>query len=222
MPIALLEVSALLRSAVGEALGRSGVQVTVFAEPSEFLHHVESSHPRAAVIDLHGLSEGLHLLGLLRLSSPDTRVVVITWGDEAVPVGPLVDLGVTRLLDGRSEDLNALLSAVSVDSHSNLFPADAFFEAAATPQPQRPQLSPRERQVLGCLTAGHDNLKIAAELGICERTVKAHVSALYRKLLVENRSQLVLRGLELGLAPVRPQHPAAGRGNGPVPGVSYP
>jgi DNA-binding response OmpR family regulator len=62
MPIALLEVSALLRSAVGEALSRSGRQVSLFAEPSEFLHHVESVHPAAAVLDLHGLSDGLHLL----------------------------------------------------------------------------------------------------------------------------------------------------------------
>lgn len=213
MPIALLEVSALLRSAVGEALGRSGRQVAVFAEPTQFLHHVESVRPASAVLDLQGVSDGLHLLGLLRLSSPETRLIVLTWGDEPVPVGALVDLGVSRLIDGRTEDLNALLSAVSVDGNANLFPADAFFAAASTPQPQRPQLSPRERQVLGCLTAGHDNLKIAAELGICERTVKAHVSSLYRKLLVENRSQLVLRGLELGLAPVRLQQVAPGRGD---------
>ena len=205
MSIAFLEVSALVRSAVADVLSRGGFQVSVYGEASSFLHHVEATHPEVAVIDLHGVQESLHLLGLLRLASSETRLVVVWWGEEGVPVSALVDLGVSRLVDGRAEDLNALLSAVGGDASTTLFPADAFFAAAAAtaPQPSRPQLSPRERQVLGCLTAGHDNLKIAAELGICERTVKAHVSSLYRKLLVENRSQLVLRGLELGLAPVR-------------------
>lgn len=54
------------------------------------------------------------------------------------------------------------------------------------------QLTPRERQVLSCIAAGHDNLKIGALLGIAERTVKAHVAALYRKLGAENRVQLAL------------------------------
>lgn len=201
--IAFLESSALIRTTLGESLRRAGLQVSSHADPTGFLHHVEQTQPPVALIDLHGLREGVHLIGLLRLSAPATRVVVLTWGDDGVPVNALVDLGVNRLLDGRSEELSALLSAVGAEGAMTLFPAEAFFEAAAHPQRSRPQLSPRERQVLGCVTAGYDNLKIAAELGICERTVKAHVSALYRKLLVENRSQLVLRGLELGLAPVR-------------------
>lgn len=63
------------------------------------------------------------------------------------------------------------------------------------------QLSKREREVLAFIAGGMDNLKIAAFLGVCERTVKTHVSALYRKLAQENRTQLALVGLRLGLKP---------------------
>ncbi|MBX5482919.1 MAG: response regulator transcription factor [Myxococcaceae bacterium] len=56
------------------------------------------------------------------------------------------------------------------------------------------RLSPRERDVLRFVAAGMDNLTIAAHLGISERTVKTHVSALYRKLAQENRAQLALLG----------------------------
>lgn len=56
------------------------------------------------------------------------------------------------------------------------------------------RLSPRERDVLRHVASGRDNLTIAAHLGISERTVKTHVSALYRKLAQENRAQLALLG----------------------------
>lgn len=62
-------------------------------------------------------------------------------------------------------------------------------------------LSPREREVLQLVAGGLDNLQIAARLGVCERTVKAHVTALYRKLALENRVQLALWAAERGLRP---------------------
>jgi DNA-binding NarL/FixJ family response regulator len=61
-------------------------------------------------------------------------------------------------------------------------------------------LTERERHVLACIATGADNLKIAAMLGITERTVRAHVSSLYRKLRRENRAELALLGRELGLS----------------------
>ena len=62
-------------------------------------------------------------------------------------------------------------------------------------------LSARERQVLTYLSAGADNLKISICLKISERTVKAHVSSLYRKLGQENRTQLALLARQLGVRP---------------------
>ena len=55
-------------------------------------------------------------------------------------------------------------------------------------------LTSRESEVLEHIRAGADNLQIAALLGITERTVKAHVNALYRKLGVENRVEVALHG----------------------------
>jgi DNA-binding NarL/FixJ family response regulator len=62
-------------------------------------------------------------------------------------------------------------------------------------------LTSRERQVLRFIVAGADNLKIAAHLGIRERTVKAHVSNLFRKFGCENRVQLAMRASQLGIQP---------------------
>jgi DNA-binding NarL/FixJ family response regulator len=65
--------------------------------------------------------------------------------------------------------------------------------------PRARALSPREREVLAYIASGLDNLQIAAHLGVCERTVKSHVTALYRKLAQENRAQLALLGVRLGM-----------------------
>ncbi|WP_274379774.1 helix-turn-helix domain-containing protein [Myxococcus xanthus] len=60
-------------------------------------------------------------------------------------------------------------------------------------------MTPREREVLGYIAAGADNLRIAACLGITERTVKAHITAIYKKVGSENRTQLAVLGCQLGV-----------------------
>ncbi|MET0401596.1 MAG: helix-turn-helix transcriptional regulator, partial [Cystobacter sp.] len=54
------------------------------------------------------------------------------------------------------------------------------------------RLTHRELEVLKMVAKGSDNLQIAARLGITERTVKAHVSNLYRKLDVQNRVEMAM------------------------------
>lgn len=53
-------------------------------------------------------------------------------------------------------------------------------------------LSPMERQVAGLVARGRTNLEIAAELDISERTVKAHLTAIYGKMHIGNRLSLAL------------------------------
>ena len=53
-------------------------------------------------------------------------------------------------------------------------------------------LSPREREVAELVGTGATNKEIARKLDITERTVKAHLSAVFTKLKVRDRLQLVL------------------------------
>jgi DNA-binding CsgD family transcriptional regulator len=50
-------------------------------------------------------------------------------------------------------------------------------------------LSPREREVLALVAAGHSTPAIAEQLGITAGTVKAHVTSIYKKIRVRNRVQ---------------------------------
>jgi DNA-binding NarL/FixJ family response regulator len=59
-------------------------------------------------------------------------------------------------------------------------------------------LTRRQQQVLERLSKAEDNLKIAAELGVSERAIKAHVSALLRRFGADNRTELAVLGARAG------------------------
>lgn len=72
-----------------------------------------------------------------------------------------------------------------------------LFGAENEPLAQGP-LTERESEVLGLLSKGLANKQIAATLGISEHTVKFHVSSIYTKLNVTNRTEAVREGLRGG------------------------
>lgn len=72
-----------------------------------------------------------------------------------------------------------------------------LFESESEPLSQGP-LTDRESEVLGLLAKGLANKQIAVALGISEHTVKFHVSSIYAKLNVTNRTEAVREGLRGG------------------------
>ncbi|MES2021817.1 MAG: LuxR C-terminal-related transcriptional regulator [Pseudomonadota bacterium] len=60
------------------------------------------------------------------------------------------------------------------------------------------RLTPTQRKVLDGVYCGQLNKQIAYDLGIAEATVKAHMTALMRKLKVHNRTQLAVTAQALG------------------------
>ena len=59
-------------------------------------------------------------------------------------------------------------------------------------------LTPREMEILKLIVKGYSNKEIAAELGISRQTVKNHMSAILRKLAVNDRTQAAVTALRLG------------------------
>lgn len=97
--------------------------------------------------------------------------------------------------DASAEELSAAVHALSqglVVGTSRL-----LFEEESEPQSRGP-LTEREAEVLGLLSRGLANKQIAMELGISEHTVKFHVSSIYTKLNVTNRTEAVREGLRGG------------------------
>lgn len=97
--------------------------------------------------------------------------------------------------DASTEELSAAVHALSqglIVGTSTL-----LFEAESEPAAQGP-LTDRELEVLGLLAKGLANKQIAVALEISEHTVKFHVSSIYTKLNVTNRTEAVRAGLRGG------------------------
>ncbi len=208
--LAILAPQALVRECIARVL--SSVGFTIAGEspdPTDFSQVVDECRPRVALIDVGGRwEECIALVERLHELHPDVAQLVL-----ADDVGPgMVDrcfsAGAQGCLDKRNASCESLVDAlVSVARGASIFPATSFESLLARrPEPDNRvrvlgQLSLREREVLAFISAGADNLKIASHLGISERTVKAHVSSLYRKLNQENRTQIALLARELGVRP---------------------
>ena len=99
--------------------------------------------------------------------------------------------------DASAEELNAAIHALSqgliVGTSTLLFESDSESE----PLSHGP-LTDREAEVLGLVAKGMANKQIAVTLGISEHTVKFHVSSIYSKLNVTNRTEAVREGLRGG------------------------
>lgn len=97
--------------------------------------------------------------------------------------------------DASAEELTAAVHALSqglIVGTSTL-----LFESESEPLSHGP-LTDRESEVLGLLSKGLANKQIAVALGISEHTVKFHVSSIYTKLNVTNRTEAVREGLRGG------------------------
>jgi DNA-binding NarL/FixJ family response regulator len=77
--------------------------------------------------------------------------------------------------------------------------SDRGVDASQEPESSEEALTPREREVLELLGQGLSNREIARRLGISDHTVKFHVSSVYGKLGVTNRTEALRRGVRRGL-----------------------
>lgn len=131
-----------------------------------------------------------------RSDSPSAAILFLS--DEALDVREMKRTSrVWGILptDASPEELSAAVHALS--QGLIVGPSTLLFESENGVLSQGP-LTDRESEVLGLLSRGLANKQIAAALGISEHTVKFHVSSIYQKLNVTNRTEAVREGLRGG------------------------
>jgi DNA-binding NarL/FixJ family response regulator len=157
--------------------------------------------PDIVLLDLAlpGMS-GVEAVRRLRASHPEVKVVVLTSFAGQDAVLPAVRAGVAGYLlkDVGPGELADALRAVHAGG-TPLHPAVAATVMQSVQEPPRDPLTPREHEVLRLLARGLSNRLIARELALSEKTVKAHISAIFGKLGVADRTQAALYAVHHGL-----------------------
>jgi DNA-binding NarL/FixJ family response regulator len=134
----------------------------------------------------------------------DARVVVLTSFSDRERILRAIDAGAVGYLlkDADPEELfRGVRAAARGDSPLAPRAAQAVLSERTTPD-RTDQLTDREREVLALVGAGLPNKRIARRLEISEKTVKAHLTSIFQRIDVIDRTQAALwakrHGLETG------------------------
>jgi DNA-binding NarL/FixJ family response regulator len=149
---------------------------------------------------------GIEATRQLTATSPHIGVLVVTMFEDDDSVFAAMRAGARGyLLKGsrKAETLRAIRAVA--DGEAIFSPAIARrlmgFFASTRPVPLPfPELTEREREVLTLIAQGRDNQAIADRLFLSLKTVRNHVSNIFAKLQVADRTQAAVRAREAGLA----------------------
>lgn len=150
------------------------------------------------LLDLHlPGATGLSCLAGIREIAPSVPVVVVSAVDDPRIMQEVV-IGGANAYVPKSAPRQILINALKVIvAGGSYIPPEVVAAIHAARSNPPGELTLRQKRVLELLATGQSNKSIARTLSISEITVKAHVSAILRKLGVDNRSQAALAGRRL-------------------------
>ena len=176
------------------------------ADGEDAIHKALALKPDVILMDLvMPKLDGVQAIKELREKLPEIKVLVLTSFAEDRRIVAAIEAGALGYLlkDSSPEDLVRAIREVH-RGESSLHPkvAQQLIKRLQRPaeEPEREELTARERKVLALIARGLSNREIARELSISEPTVRTHVSNILRKLGLKSRTQAALYALKEGLA----------------------
>lgn len=211
--ILLIDDQALFREALRTLLSlQAGLEIVgEAATGAEAVELVRQLHPDLVLMDLRmPVMGGVEATRRVREASPDTRVLVLTTFHEDTEIFDALRAGASGYLlkDTPSEKLVEAIHAVvrgeSVIEPSVATKVVAEFNRLSSLRSTEAtvsstMLSVREMDVLRHLARGRTNKEIASDLHVTEGTVKNHLTNIFSRLGVLDRTQAALKARELGL-----------------------
>ena len=168
------------------------------ANGSQVLPLVSQTQPDVVVLDLHMPQvDGLICLDQIRKRFPDTKVVILSVSTDEQLIESVLKRGASAYIVKSVNPIDlpaALRQAVDRTVYHAIGLPDETESAA-----KGAGLTDRETAILKAVVRGLSNEAIAKELWVTEQTVKFHLTNIYRKLGVANRTEAARVAYKLGL-----------------------
>lgn len=197
---------AVVRAGLGQLIGTfEGVEVAAVADGGEAaLAALGEGGADVVLMDMEmPPPDGIATTRSIVAAHPGVAVVILTSFSDRARILEALEAGAVGYLlkDATPAELESGIRAAA-RGESPLHPraAKALLSAAVRGDPVA-GLSAREREVLGLLVEGLPNKLIARRLGISEKTVKAHLTSVFRAIGVDDRTQAAMWAVRHGLAP---------------------
>ena len=215
MKILIVDDHALVRRGMGHVVREcfTEAEVVEAGNAVEAIEMMTSDNVDVALVDVRMPdSDGLELLHQMKDRWPDTPVIMLTSFDHAQYVRRAIAEGAAgyMLKDATPEDLEQAIKVAISGGGNVLSPRviqNLFEDVESSSQTNghgrvrrtEYNLTQREHDILALLSEGRSNRSIAQHLYLSEKTVKAHLAAIFRKLGVTNRTQAAMMAVQLGL-----------------------
>jgi DNA-binding NarL/FixJ family response regulator len=157
------------------------------------------------VIDMHSEPGGLAILDSIRRARPNLRIIILgPEGNDELVLESII-AGARAYLD-LTADTEMVRQAIDVVTSGSIWAPRRLLSKLidrllkvpdSSLTNNTPYFTIREKEVLELILQARSNREIARQLGIEERTVKAHVGRLMRKTGADNRIELSMRALNL-------------------------
>lgn len=205
--VLLVDDHAVVRGGLAQLVSAAGDMEVVgsAADGTEAVAVARAERPDVVLMDLQmpGM-DGVAATRAILAEEPGAQVVILTSYSDGERIIGALDAGAVGYLlkDADPEDILEGIRAVS-RGESPLHPRAArelLTSRRTVPGEERsPQLTGRELEVLRLVRQGLANKQIARRLGISERTVKAHLTSVFQRLDVADRTQAALWAERHGL-----------------------
>lgn len=171
----------------------------------EAMRELATGEPDLVLLDLHlPDTPGSELIPEMRRWNPNVKVLVLTGFAARHEVVPAIRAGADGYLlkdtdpDQLADAIRELADGRTVYAQEAAAALSAYV-SGGDPSEVLSGLTAREREVLAGLGQGWSNARLAEELFVSEKTVKSHVSAVLRKLGLNDRTQAALFAVKSGL-----------------------
>ncbi|AKM09208.1 response regulator [Croceicoccus naphthovorans] len=198
----------LLRAAIRGCVEQAwpGREVVEVADAASARAEAAKGGVELLTLDLHMAdSNGLQTLMAFRQDFPDMPVAIVSASEESRIRRGAQELGAAAFIP-KSAPLPEMRAALTAVAEGDVwFPNGVEDEAEDEGNIEKlARLTPAQRRILTLVSEGKLNKQIAHEMDISEATVKAHMTAIFRRLGVVNRTQAVLIAKELDAAGLPP------------------